>query len=259
MLYQELLKASKPHLDDYFKNVKLFDNQFCWDDFNQQCYEFFYVNNSYDKLATVKGAKEKIPNMKETCKKCGAFFIPKRNKSIPVYDVMKGKQIEEAFMKFLQDKLDTKVERADLQNRSYPDCKVLKNNGTVAAYIEVKYHAAPFVLAKTKTGRECYEGSATLDYKKIKKQLELRESEINAPIYYLHWIDYPCLKGVFFETEDAVKAHMAQQHAEFTRKKIEGDDQKAAKSQYFDKIYSYLLTLKSFEELIEELKALLEK
>lgn len=257
MLYKELLESSRPHLLEFFKNAKLFDNQFCWNDYNQQCYDYFYVNNSYDELSTVKGAKETIPDMKEMCKKCGKYFIPQRNKSIPKYDLMAGQQFENELMIFLQEKLDTKVENGDSKNKSYPDLKVLKKDGTVAAYLEVKYHAAPFVLAKGITGRECYEGSVTLDYKKIKKQLELIDTQISAPVYYIHWIDYPCLKGIFYETADAVKSHMEQQHAEFERKKREGDDQKAAKSQYFAKIYSYLLTLRSFEEMMDELKSLL--
>lgn len=257
MLYEELLDASKPRFDEFFKNAKTFENQFCWNEYNEQCYEYLYKNNSYDDLATVKGAKEAITGMKEMCSKCGAYFIPKRNESIPKYDVILGQQMEEEIMKFLQEKLGTIVCRGDLENRSYPDCKILKADGSVAAYFEVKYHAAPFVYSVRFTGRECYEGSATLDYKKMKKQLALIEEEIDVPVYYLHWIDYPCLKGIFYESSDSVKAHMEKQHAEFERKKREGDDKKSAGTRYFSKIYSYLLELKSFEEMMDEFKALL--
>lgn len=257
MLYEELLEAAKPRFEKFFMNVKTFENQFCWDEYNAQCYDYFYKNNSYDSLATVKGAKEAIPEMKDMCPKCGTYFVPKRNESIPKYDVILGQQMEEEIMKFLSEKLGTEVCRGDLENRSYPDCKIMKKDGTAAAYFEVKYHAAPFVYSVRFTGRECYEGSATLDYKKMKKQLALIEEEIDVPVYYLHWIDYPCLKGVFYESSDAVKAHMEQQHVEFERKKREGDDKKSAGARYFSKIYSYLLELKSFEEMIDEFKALL--
>lgn len=121
----------------------------------------------------------------------------------------------------------------------------------------MKYHAAPFVYSVRFTGRECYEGSATLDYKKIKKQLALIAEEIDVPVYYLHWIDYPCLKGIFYESAESVREHMEQQHVEFERKKREGDDQKSAGARYFSKIYSYLLELGDFESLVEELEALL--
>lgn len=256
-MYEELLRFSRPRLDEFFRNVTIFENQFCWDEYNEQCYDYFYTNNSYDALATVRDAKVNIPEMKEMCSRCAAYFVPKRNESIPQYDVILGKQIEEAIMGFLQEELHTIVCRGDLENRSYPDCKILKKDGTVAAYFEVKYHAAPFVYSVKFTGRECYEGSATLDYKKMKKQLALIDEEIDVPVYYLHWIDYPCLKGIFYESSEAVKAHMEQQHAEFVRKKREGDDQKSAGARYFSKIYSYLLELKSFEEMVDEFKALL--
>lgn len=257
MLYEELLQASKPRFDEFFGNVPIFENQFCWNEFNEQCYDLLYTNNSYDNLATVAGAKESIDEMKQMCCKCGEYFVPKRNESIPRYDVILGQQMEEELMQFLQDKLGTVVCRGDLENRSYPDCKVLKKDGTVAAYFEVKYHAAPFVYSVRFTGRECYEGSATLDYKKIKKQLALIAEEIDVPVYYLHWIDYPCLKGIFYESAESVREHMEQQHVEFERKKREGDDQKSAGARYFSKIYSYLLELGDFESLVEELEALL--
>ncbi|OUQ55029.1 hypothetical protein B5E58_12955 [Tyzzerella sp. An114] len=257
MLYNELIEVSKPRFEKFFKNVKIFENQFCWNDYNAKCYDYFYKTNTYDELATVADAKKCIPEMKDICKKCGNYFIPKRNESIPKYDVILGKQMEEELMDFLSKKLQTKVCRGDLENRSYPDCKILREDGSIAAYFEVKYHAAPFVYAKRFTGRECYEGSATLDYKKMKKQLALIEEEIEVPVYYVHWIDYPCLKGIFYENSYMIKEHMEQQHAEFERKKREGDDKKSINARYFSKIYSYLLELKSFEEMLEEFKLLL--
>ena len=257
MLYEELLSASKPRFDAFFKHVKIFENQFCWDELNAQCYECFYADNTYDNMMSVDKAKRQIAGLSEMCEKCRDYFLPKRNESIPKYDVNLGNQMEEEIMAFLQNKLGTTVCRGDTENLSYPDCKILKADGTVAAYFEVKYHAAPFVFSKKFTGRECYEGSATLDYGKMQKQLAFIEQEIDVPVYYLHWIDYPCLKGIFYENSESVKKHMMQQHAEFARKKREGDAKKSAGARYLSKIYSYLLDLKSFEEMIEEFRSLL--
>src|SRR5690554_1803885 len=104
MLYEELLEVSKQSLDDFFKNVPTFENQFNWSEFNEKCYKKMYTDNSYKKLATVKEMKEEIPELRDMCKKCGEYFIPARNKSIPKYDVILGKQIEEALMNFLSKK-----------------------------------------------------------------------------------------------------------------------------------------------------------
>lgn len=257
MLYEELLASCKDRFDDFFKNVPIFENQFTWSDFNAKCYDAMYTNNTYENIAEVKRIKESIPELKDVCKKCGDFYIPARNKSIPKYDVILGKQHEEALMKFLTSKLGAKTERADLQNRSLPDCKILKPDGSVAAYFEVKFHGAPFVKALNFTGRYCYEGSATLDYKKIQKQLELIDNnELNAPVFYVHWIEYPCLKGIFYETSEQVKEFLASGQEEFSRDIREGD--KAKKSIYLKKKYSPLLNMSNFEAFLNELRRLID-
>ncbi len=252
MLYEELLESSKARFNEFFKNVPIYENQFTWSKFNEQCYNSMYLNNTYDNIATVKDLKIQIPELKDTCKKCGSFFIPARNKSLPKYDVIMGKQHEEALMEFLATKLNVKVERGDLQNRSYPDSLIHKKDGSVAAYFEVKFHGAPFVSAIQMIGRYCYEGSATLDYKKIEKQLTIIEDEIKVPVYYVHWLEYPCLKGVFYENATQVQQYISTQRVEFERKKREGDELKSKNARYYTKMYSPLLKMGSFEELVEE-------
>lgn len=255
--YEELLNYSKDRFDEFFKNISIFENQFGFSEFNQQCYREMYEDNSYDSIKTVKELKESIPELKETCKKCGNFFIPQRNKSISKYDVILGKQHEEILMEFLSKELGTSIVRGDLENRSYPDCKVLDKDGKPVAYFEVKFHGAPFVSALKLTGRHCYEGSATLDHKKIEKQLEIINNEISVPVFYVHWLAYPCLKGVFYETSEQVEKYINLKHAEFEREKREGDDLKSKSAVYLKKMYSPLLDLKDFDSLIENLRSLL--
>ncbi len=217
MLYQELLDSCKERFEDFFQNVQIFSNQFKWNEYNAECYRLMYSENREDNIASVKELKTQIPELKDLCKQCSSFFIPARNRSLPRYDVIMGQQHEEALMEFLSHKLTTQVLRADEEDRHMPDCKVLRPDGTVAAYFEVKFHGAPFVCALQKTGRYCYEGSATLDYKKIENQLEIIKT-LDAPVFYVHWIEYPCLKGVFYETSDQVKKYIAEQHETFDRK-----------------------------------------
>ncbi len=258
MLYEELLDNYGEHFKSFFKNVPIFQNQFTWEPLNQQCYDCMYTNNSCSEIAPVKDLKERIPGLKELCRQCADFYIPARNKSIPKYDIILGKQHEEVLMDFLEKKLGAKTERADLENRSFPDCKILKPDGSVAAYFEVKFHGAPFVRAYNFTGRYCYEGSATLDHKKIEKQLALIDGGLDAPVFYVHWLEYPCLKGIFYETSEQVKEYIHSQHEVFEREKREGDKQKSAKSVYLKKLYSPLLTMKGFEAFVEELQALIK-
>ena len=74
---------------------------------------------------------------------------------------------------FLKEKYKINATHGDDSNKSYPDCMILGKDKGIIAYFEVKYHAAPFISAINKINRYCYEGSATLDYKKIIKQLEM--------------------------------------------------------------------------------------
>jgi len=255
MLYEELLDFSKERIKEFFKNTKLFEGQFEFNDFHKLCYANMYENNFSDNIEKVKDLKTKIPELVNTCKKCGSFYMNPRNKSLLVYDVMMGQFFENLLIDFLNEKLHIKAMHANTKNKKYPDCMILSGDKQILAYFEVKYHSAPFITAISKINRYCYEGSTTLDYKKIIKQLEIIESDLDRPVFYLHWIDFPCLKGVFFETSEQVKENLYKGES-FERKKKEGDLQKNPQSVYLGKIYSPLLEMGTFEEFINTVKSL---
>lgn len=260
MLYQELLDVCHARFADFFRNNPIFSNQFSWSGYNDECYRLMYSGNREDNIAPVSELKKQIPELEELCSECRSFFIPARNQSLPRYDVIMGNQFEGVLMEFLMHKLCAPVCRADEEDLHMPDCQVLKPDGTTAAYFEVKFHGAPFVCAWQKTGRYCYEGSATLDYKKIKNQLEIIE-RLEAPVFYVHWIEYPCLKGIFYETSKQLKQYVAvaeQNEQMFERKKRRGDEMKSEEAVYLKKIYPPLLQLKDFESFVEEISALLK-
>ena len=258
MLYEELLEISKPRFDRFLEHVARFEGMFTWGDLQQRCYEAMYVCNDPADPAAVKALKEEIPELRDLCSSCAAFYIPARNKSIPKYDVLLGKQYEDVLMEFLEKKLGAPVVRADLEDRRMPDCKLLRPDGSAAAYFEVKFHGAPFVLAKNETGRYCYEGSATLDLEKVRRQLQLVDEGLDAPVFYVHWLEYPCLKGVFYETAEQVRAYLQARDAEFSRQRRAGDDQKSRQAVYLQKVYPPLLQMGSFEEFVETLRQLLQ-
>ena len=262
MLYRELLASCKSRLDAFFKKVRLFKNTFTYEEINEQCYSLMYINNNKDNIKKVCELKKQIPALKNLCKECAPYFMNPRNKSIPKYDVLKAQEFEESFMDFLRTKFKTeKIERGDLEDRRLPDIKISKENGEVVAYCELKFHEAPFILIYQEfINHYCYEYSATLDYEKISEQISLIKSKgINEPVYYVHWIEYPCLKGVFYEPMEQVEKHISEQENIFKREMREGDKQKTAKATYLDKIYSPLLELKDFDSLMDKLSSLLRK
>lgn len=256
-LYEELLEFSRDRIKDFFKNVELFEGQFKYNDFNKTCLEKMYKNNVQENIKTVKDLKEEIPELSSMCKKCGAYYMKPRNKSKIKYDLIMGQLFENILIDFLKEKLKINALHADKTNKKYPDCMILKKDRGIAAYFEVKYHSAPFISAINKINRYCYEGSVTLDYKKIINQLEIIESDLERPVFYLHWIDYPCLKGIFFETSEQVKDYILTHGEEFNRQEREGDKEKNPKSVYLGKFYSPLLQMGNFDEFINIIRSII--
>ena len=249
--YEELLQLGSKKILDFLKNYPLHETQFKYPGVNEECYQKMYEKNSYDNIKTVKELKEEIDLLKPTCKECGSFFMQKRTNSIKGLDVMLGKVLEDVVIEYLRTKYKLNVVHGDTSNKKYPDCMLLSGDKGILAYFEVKYHGAPFISAINKIGRYCYEGSATLDLDKLVKQIEIVESELDRPVFYLHWIDYPCLKGIFFETSDQVKNELFILGEEFEREERSGDFNEGKKTGYTKKFYSKLLEMGSFEELIK--------
>ena len=218
-----------------------------------------YLDNSYEHLKSVTEIKQSIPDLNEKCERCREYFMKPRTKSIKGLDVQMGMFLEDLIIDYLSSVIGVKAIHGDKLNKKYPDCMVLKPDKQIAAYFEVKYHCAPFLTSYQHIGRPCYEGSATLDFEKVIKQIEIIESDLDRPTFYLHWIDYPCLKGIFFETSEQVKDYLYETGIEFERKEREGDFTIVKKVGYTNKVYSPLLYMGNFDEFISYLTKLVRE
>lgn len=258
-LYKELLMQSSKFLKGYFNNVSTFENQLSFEGINDICYQKMYEDTKDKKsIKTTQDLYGKIGGLKELYKKARTYYLKPRNRSIKGLDVQLGKQFEEVFIKFLNFKGIVAI-RADSKNKRLPDIMVLDKTRNIKAYIELKYHNAPFILAWRLLGREPYEGSITLDTEKLKRQLIEIETELERPVYFIHWIDFPDLKGIFFNTHDQIKEYLIEKPVQFVRKIREGDYKKGeyklqAKVGYTDKFYPPLHEMGDFEELLQKLK-----
>lgn len=256
-LYRGLLYFGKERIDEFFKNVTLFESQFKYTDINTDCYSNMYEGQEIaEKYPARQGFFEKIPNLEGECKKCWKYFLQPRNKFVKGLDIQLGKLIEEIFIDYCKT-LGINIVRADLKDRRYPDLLLLDRSKEIIGYIELKYHAAPFVMTyKMRPGRECYEGSITLDKEKITKQLKIIYSELDRPVFFVNWVDFPCMKGIFYQTSEQLHDILLSGSDEYYRKQREGDfeerkDGTIKKVGYLEKIYPSLIEMGSFEELIK--------
>ncbi|MHA1867754.1 MAG: hypothetical protein ACTSXD_06780 [Candidatus Heimdallarchaeaceae archaeon] len=256
-LYNQLLLLSAP-IKEIIENLPTYENQIKFEQLNVQCYKVMFSDLRQKDFIPRLELFPMIPGLKEECSKCWSFFIYKRTSSKKKLDIHLGKKYEEVFMEFLRTK-DLLVERGDLQNRHYPDILVSDKEQNPIVYLEFKNSTAPFLMIYKKVGgRECYEGSLTLDSaKKLEAQLTIIQNEITVPVFYVYWVDYPCLKGIFAISSDKVQKLHAENESMYERKMRSGDiNEKGRKVGTTKKIYLSVLNMLSFTDLMEEIAKL---
>ena len=263
-LYKRLLKFTENLKKDFLKNSKTFENQLEFSLLNEECYY-----KLYSEIKDIKSIKplnnffSEINGLEELNKKAYKFFINPRNKSIKGLDVQLGNKFDEALMNFFNS-IGIKAGRADKKNKKLPDIHILDNTKNIKAYIEHKYHNAPFMLSHKLIGREAYEGSITMDTKKIKNQIIECEAELDdRPVYIVHWVDFHHLKGIFFNTLSQIKEYLNLNENEFVRKSRDGDyklvNKVNLKKGYLEKFYPPLHEMGDFSELVKLLSPNVKK
>lgn len=260
-LYKGLINFGRERTTEFFKNVGTFESQFRYAEVNHGCFkEMYQTLEAGEKYPARQDFFGKIPDLEAECKKCYKYFMKPRNKSVKGYDVQLGKLLEEIFIEYFKTQ-SINIIRADLKDRRYPDLLILDSSKEIIGYIELKYHASPFLLTwKMRPGRECYEGSLTLDKEKVAKQLKIIFSELDRPVFYVHWVDFPCMKGIFYQTSEQLHEILLKGSDEYYRKTREGDfverkDGIVKKVGYSEKFYPSITEMGSFEELINTINA----
>lgn len=248
-LYIDLLKETL-EIKELMGKTRQYRSFLEYCDFNTKCIKEMFAHG-------IKPRQEyfqKIPSLEEECKQCWKYYISPRNKSIKKYDILYGKKFESAFIRFLNTQ-GIRSEKADQKNTVLPDNLIKNVEGSIVAYYEVKYHNAPFVWRyKYEPGRECYEGSITLDYEKVQKQIEAIRNLTNLPVYYLHWVDFPCIKGIYYMSLEDTQKELETGIA-YARKEREGDyitsKGKKKKVGYQNKFYPSIISMNNLEQFIE--------
>ena len=227
-LYKKLIDyCSKVGLKEKLESMYgyiAFENQFSFTELNERCYEFMY---KYPKEEGIIKRREELVNtiadLGAICDRCRDFFLRPRGTFDKKKDTRIGEEIENTFMKFLQQH-EVNCRRGDVVNKNYPDFLILNEEGLEKFYIELKYLASPFIkIRDIIRGRECYE-ALTLDVdEKLEKQRRIVEEEIEIPVFYVFWLDFPCVKGIFFMSADEVYHYVDSRGVEYKRRAREGN------------------------------------
>jgi len=265
-LYFELLDFAKPKLMFFLKNYPLHESQLNFTEFNKECYRKIYIElRQNKKIISRKELIKLIPSLDTVCKNCWKFYISPRSNSIKSLDIKFGKKFEEVFMDFLSNK-GFVCKDGDQIKKNYPNIAILNSREKPVCYLELKYIAAPFLTVYQKIkGRECYEGSLTLDVdEKLKLQRKIVEEEIKVPVFYVYWADFPCIKGIFFVEGKKVYEYVDEVGLEYTRKARSGNfiqrtNGEVVEIGHREKVYLPLFEMEDFERLLEILIALIKE
>lgn len=214
ILYNTFIQNSGTCLKQYFFDNKLplSTNQFSFNKTNIESYKQMYLNQ---RKSSPDDLKEYIYDLENTCKECKSFHRTKTQSYNHSKNVATGIFLEHKFLNFLNERINfnaeltTTFQLVDFKGNEipqdkikiFPDISILDEQRYLVAFIELKYHSAPFIKAKDYTGYYCYEGSLSMDVLKVKNQLnQLNQHFPETPTFYLHWIDFPCIKGFFIES-----------------------------------------------------------
>lgn len=86
-------------------------------------------------------------------------------------------------------------------NDKYPRFMLLGTDKGILAYIEFFFHQSK---KATDDVTVCRMGICHL-MDDLKKRLPLVDSDLDRPTFYVHVLNYPCQKGIYFETTEMIK------------------------------------------------------
>jgi hypothetical protein len=251
---QDLRKEMKEKIGSVFYQTALLPPS----DFNNLCYELMYlrIRDNPGPIPSREELQGQIPSLKKTCRACENFFLNCRTYMWKDEDVEIGKRFERPTREWLNSRGILVFPANEIDPR-LPDIGIKNRYEKVAAFLEVKYHNAPFINARHHVSKdtECYEGSLTIDVGKMKNQIAIAKRLYpEAPLLILHWVDFPCIKTILWGD-----LSMPTEEYVFERRHRPGDYKDERQIGYTQKVYHFLRHLKDLSSLIEYLKNLQEE
>ena len=152
----------------------------------------------------------------------------------------KNEKIGESFAEFVKKKYHLNIIKWEPDKGDYPRYMLLGTDKGILAYVEFFYHNN----LKKIDDDIYYKYGIFHEVNELGRKVRLVYSDLDRPVFYIHFLDYPGIKGIYFETTEQIKDCLFKRSNPIISVK--------GKEYYC----SNLLQMGSFEELIEVFKDL---
>lgn len=142
-------------------------------------------------------------NQKELVIDDSSVFVQKviEQAKYSIENVKINDEIGTCIAAWLKKKKRLNVVQWEPSNENYPKFMLLGTDKGILAYIEFFYHTSDISVDDATVGRM---GICHL-MKDLRARLPLVDSDLDRPVFYVHFLDYPNQKGIFFETTEMIK------------------------------------------------------
>lgn len=149
--------------------------------------------------------------------------------------VQKNEIVGDSFSASVKKKYKFNILKWEPNKQKYPKYMLLGTDKGILAYIEFFYHQFKNEVEKSC----CFQYGICHELDELVGRIQLVDSDLDRPVFHVHYVDYPEIKGIFFETTEVLKDCL------FTESNPIIMNQ--GKRYYF----SSLLEMGSFDELME--------
>lgn len=137
----------------------------------------------------------------------------------PVTNVQEKRELENAVCDYLLKHHKIKTERASYEGRLYPELLILDRTRNIFGYLSIHYH-----------NTEDFNSDFQKDFDRItRKRIQVYYSELDRPVFFLHWFSTEDSEGIYFITSEQVQDILVNEKTEnsqtffYPRKDIMGD------------------------------------
>lgn len=117
-----------------------------------------------------------------------------------IANVYKNEKVGDAFSEFLKKKYRLNVIKWEPNKNDYPRFMLLGTDKGILAYVEPFYHHSLEIVED----ETYYEYGISYEINDLIRKVSLTYSDLDRPTFYIHFVDYPYLKGIYFETTEQI-------------------------------------------------------